>query len=241
MRFTIVYDNNEHNRALRTAWGFACWIQTHDAVVLFDAGGDSATLLGNMDVLGLDPRRIDAVVLSHIHADHTGGLPGLLLSGARPTVYAPARFPASFKRDVRALTDLVEVVGPAQVSRGVTTTGQLGTRIVEQALGVSTGTGLVVVTGCAHPGVVHMVRAAKEAAGACTVDLVVGGFHLRDHNHAEIRAIAAELVDLGVTGVAPCHCTGDRARTLFAEVWGARAAMAGLGWTDGFAPEDTGC
>jgi 7,8-dihydropterin-6-yl-methyl-4-(beta-D-ribofuranosyl)aminobenzene 5'-phosphate synthase len=239
VKFTIVYDNNEHTRGLRTAWGFACWVETDVSVVLFDTGGDHATLLGNLDALGLDPRRIDAVVLSHIHADHTGGLPGLLQIAERPTVYAPAAFSASFKRDVVAHTDLVEVMAPTEICPGVYTTGQLGTRIVEQALGVRSRAGMVVVTGCAHPGIVEMVRAAKSAARAHPVELVIGGFHLRDHNRDQIQGVADQLRDLGVEGVASCHCTGDRARTLFAEVWGERSAMAGLGWTTTVAPADT--
>jgi len=106
-RFTMIYDNNEYDPALRTAWGFACWVEVGEATVLFDTGGDGATLLGNLAELKLDPQEIDAVVLSHIHGDHTGGLVGLLETGARPTVYAPAAFPASFKADVSARTECV--------------------------------------------------------------------------------------------------------------------------------------
>jgi 7,8-dihydropterin-6-yl-methyl-4-(beta-D-ribofuranosyl)aminobenzene 5'-phosphate synthase len=142
-RFTVVYDNNEHDPALRTAWGFSCWVETGEATVLFDTGGDGATLLGNMAELNLDPQEIDAVVLSHIHGDHTGGLAGLLETGARPTVYVPAAFSDSFKADARARTDLVEVTGPMEILPGVYTTGQLGSDIVEQALVVETGAGLV--------------------------------------------------------------------------------------------------
>lgn len=88
---TIVYDNNAYDPRLRTAWGFACLVEAGDATVLFDTGGDGATLLGNMDALELDPRDIDAIVLSHIHGDHTGGLLALLNRGITPTVFAPAR------------------------------------------------------------------------------------------------------------------------------------------------------
>ncbi|MBN1639730.1 MAG: MBL fold metallo-hydrolase [Anaerolineae bacterium] len=230
MRFTIVYDNYEYDRTLRTAWGFACWIETGTSTVLFDTGGEGATLLGNLSKLDLDPQRIDAIVLSHIHADHTGGLPGLLQVTDRPTVYAPASFPASFKRDVRAHTELVEISDGREIFPGVYTSGQLGTRIVEQALGVETPEGLVVLTGCAHPGIVSMVRAAKDAAGAQTIALVIGGFHLRDHDRSQVEAITRELLELGVQELAACHCTGDRARALFAELLGKRSAMAGLGW-----------
>ena len=229
VRFTVVYDNNEYDPALRTAWGFSCWVETGEATVLFDTGGDGAMLLGNLAELNLDPQEIDAVVLSHIHGDHTGGLVGLLESGVRPTVYVPAAFPASFKADLRVRTDMVEVTGPVEASPGVYTTGQVGSGIVEQALVVETGMGLVIVTGCAHPGIVEMVRRAKKAT-AGEVALVMGGFHLGSASEDQIEGIIAEFRRLGVRRIAPCHCTGDRARRMFVDVYGTDCTLAGVGW-----------
>jgi 7,8-dihydropterin-6-yl-methyl-4-(beta-D-ribofuranosyl)aminobenzene 5'-phosphate synthase len=229
VKFTVVYDNNKHDRALRTAWGFACWVEVGEATVLFDTGGDPGTLLSNMAKLDLDPQAIDAVVLSHIHGDHTGGLAGLLDTGIRPTVYVPAAFPASFKADLRARTELVEVTGSTEILAGVYTSGQVGSGIVEQALVVETGAGLVVVTGCAHPGIVEMVRQAKKAA-AGEVALVMGGFHLGSASQDQIEGIIAALRQLGVQRIAPCHCTGDRARQMFADAYGTDCTLAGVGW-----------
>jgi len=228
--FTIVYDNNRYDGRLQNAWGFSCLVETGEATVLFDTGGDSPTLLGNMSKLGIDPQTLDAVVLSHAHGDHTGGLGGLLGTGAQPTVYVPAAFSASFKKGVRAHTELVEVTGPTEIFPGIHTTGELGTGIVEQALAVETAEGLVVVTGCAHPGVVEMVRRAKESAGG-EIYLVMGGFHLGSASRRQVEAIIAEFRDLGVQNVAPCHCTGDQAREMFADAFGDACILAGAGWT----------
>ena len=46
--------------------------------VLYDAGLGRETALHNLDVLGLDLKQVEAMVLSHGHADHHGGLEGLL-------------------------------------------------------------------------------------------------------------------------------------------------------------------
>lgn len=235
MTFTIVYDNNAYDPALQTAWGFACLVEigkvtrTGTVRVLFDTGGDGPTLLGNMARLGFDPQAVDVVVLSHAHGDHTGGLAGLLDAGVRPTVYVPAAFSASFKDGVRARTDLVEVTEPSEILPSVYTTGQIGSGIVEQALAVETGDGLVVVTGCAHPGIVEMVRRAREAAGG-DVALVMGGFHLGGASRRRIEGIIADFRDLGVRRVAPCHCTGDQARQMFEDAFGADCVLAGVGW-----------
>lgn len=225
---TIVYDNNPYDPRLRTAWGFACLVETADTTVLFDTGGDGPTLLGNMDVLGIDPHDIDAVVLSHIHGDHTGGLLALLDLGITPQVFAPAAFPQTFKDAVRARTDLVEVSGPAELLPGIWTTGELGSAIVEEALAVESDAGLIVITGCAHPGVDEMVRQAQAVLGEPVV-LVTGGFHLGDAGQSRIAQIIAAFHEMNVQQVAPCHCTGDRARRMFAEAYGPDYIAAGVG------------
>ena len=235
MTFTVVYDNNAYDPTLRTAWGFACWVETGEATVLFDTGGNSAALLSNMAELGLNPQAIDAVVLSHAHGDHTGGLAGLLDTGARPTVYVPAAFPVSFKADVRARTALVAVTVPIQISPGIYTTGEVGSRIVEQALVVETGAGSVVVTGCAHPGIIEMVHKGKEAT-ASEVALVLGGFHLGGALKGQIEDIIAAFRRLGVQWVAPCHCTGDQARRMFVDAYGTDCTLAGVGWGGSMEP-----
>jgi 7,8-dihydropterin-6-yl-methyl-4-(beta-D-ribofuranosyl)aminobenzene 5'-phosphate synthase len=246
--FTIVYDNNAYSASPvlapeqpRTSWGFACWVETEETTVLFDSGGDGAVLMNNLTELGLDPQAIDVVVLSHAHGDHTGGLMALLGRGIKPTVYVPASFSAAFKRDVQRLTDLIEVTEAITVAPSIHITGEVGSGIIEQALVVETRDGPVVVTGCAHPGVVEMVRRAEVAVASATdtaqartgdpVALVMGGFHLGSASRARIEGIIADFRDLGVQRVAPCHCTGDRARQLFADAFGADCVLAGVGWS----------
>ena len=227
---TVVYDNNPYDERLQTAWGFACLVAHGTSTVLFDTGGNGAILLENLRALGLDPLQVDAVVLSHAHSDHTGGLAALLDAGARPVVYVPAVFPGAFKNSVRARTRLVEVTDPVEILPGIHTSGQVGQGLVEQALAVQTEAGLVVVTGCAHPGVVAMVRRCAESLDG-EVTWVLGGFHLGGAGEQRVRAIIAELRRLGVARVAPCHCTGDQARKLFAQAFGQAYSPAGVGWS----------
>jgi len=225
MRFTIVYDNETLDPNLASAWGFACLVGDD---LLFDTGGDAQRLLSNMEGMGVDPLGIGTVVLSHAHGDHTGGLSGLLNTGVRPTVYVPHSFPRRFKADVRAITTLVEVEGPVEIRPGIHTTGEVGSRLVEQALAVETSSGMVVVTGCAHPGVVELVRRAKESVGG-EAALVMGGFHLGSASRRQVERIIADFRDLGVWQVAPCHCTGDRAIRTFAEEYEDDYIKVGVG------------
>jgi 7,8-dihydropterin-6-yl-methyl-4-(beta-D-ribofuranosyl)aminobenzene 5'-phosphate synthase len=199
-------------------------IETEEATVLFDTGEDAEILLDNMVKLGFDPQEIDVVVISHLHSDHIGGLRGLLDAGARPVVYS---LPPLIN-DMRAITEMVEVTGPMEILPGIHTTGELGSGIREQALVVETEQGLVVVTGCAHPGIVEMVRRAKEVVDG-DVALVMGGFHLGGASEEQIDNIIADLRELGVQQIAPSHCTGDIARSMFAEAFGDNCTLPGVG------------
>lgn len=223
---TVLYDNNPYDPRLRTAWGFACLVETSHGVVLFDTGGDGGVLLANLETLGFDPRRIQAVVLSHIHSDHVGGLEALLKLNDDLIVYVPQSFPEEFVAALGGRARVVEVAGRQEIIRGIYSTGELGDKIIEQSLVVETARGLVVLTGCAHPGVTQIVRRAAEQG---MVHLVMGGFHLAGASPAEVQEVIDELEALGVEKVAPCHCTGTDAIASFAEAFGPDFIQAGVG------------
>ena len=223
---TVVLDNHAADPRLETAWGFSCLVETAEGVVLFDTGGDGRMLLSNLAALDIDPAGIDAVVLSHIHDDHVGGLDALLGANDHLVVYLPHSFPPGFAARVADRARVVEVAGPLEVFPGVRSTGQMGTATVEQALMVDTPQGLVVLTGCAHPGVAQMVNLAREFG---PVHLVMGGFHLGEASPAEVERVIGQFQELGVEKVAPCHCTGEGAIAAFAEAYGSAHLQAGAG------------
>jgi len=228
--FTIVFDNYAHDPALETEWGFSCLVETEQTTLLFDTGANGEMLLRNMVALNRDPKKVETVVLSHIHDDHTRGLEALLGTGLRPRLYIPAAFPTSFKNGVQSRVELVNVSKPMEIVPGIWTTGSLtGGGTVEQALAVQTMEGWVVVTGCAHPGVVRMVQRAKEATGGEIV-LVMGGFHLGSVSQSQAARIITQLRDLGVKRVAPSHCTGDQQREWFHAAFGEDYYASGVGW-----------
>ncbi len=229
MTITIAYDNNSYDDRLETAWGFSSVVQLAGASILFDTGGNGAMLLRNMGKLGLDPSEIDLVVLSHIHGDHVGGLGAFLRQNGDGVVYLPASFPESLKDEVRLYgTRVEEVRGPRQLLPGVHTTGELDGGIKEQSLVVESEEGLVIITGCAHPGVVNVVRKAREIAGD-EVRLVLGGFHLGGASAARIESVVDSFLQLGVEKVAPCHCSGENARRMLRERYGDDYIESGVG------------
>ncbi len=227
--FTVLYDNRPYDPRLETAWGFSCLVEGLDDTILFDTGGDWAMLLRNMRTLEIDPQDVDAVVLSHIHSDHTGGLAGLLAENGDVRVYVPASFPQQMRATVSgAGAKLVEVSGPTVVCQGAMLTGELGSNPKEQALMVETSSGLAVLTGCAHPGIATMVREAERIAGT-DVTFALGGFHLEGASAVQIAGIVDDLRRTGVARVAPSHCTGDLALRSFEEAYGESFVRMGVG------------
>ena len=227
--FRIVYNNLACGPETILSWGMGCVVEGSGKPLLFDTGGDGSVLLANMKVMGIDPKDVDTVVLSHAHSDHTGGLDSFLAANPSITLYVPRSFPDDFKRRMKAhQVRFSEVSDPVEIRSGVYSTGELGAAVREQALAVETGAGMVVVTGCAHPDVVKMTKRALELFNM-NIHLVTGGFHLTGASGDQIRSITSELKRLGVQKIGPSHCTGAKAIGEFREAWGDGFVSAGCG------------
>ena len=134
---------------------------------------------------------------------------------------------------------LVEVREPARILPGIGVTGRIG-RVTdyetpnpallvrrgermepddfrgELALFfVLKGKGLVVVSGCAHAGIVNTVRQAQKVSGVREVHAVIGGFHLINAPSDRIRRTLADIRELEPRYLVPAHCTGFEALTAF--------------------------
>ncbi len=219
MKLVIVYDNNPGEKGFVPAWGFSVYIEYSGKKILFDTGGDGKVLLHNLHEAGIPIDSIRYIFLSHIHGDHTSGLWEVLNKNQNVTVFVPKSFPGDFKSKIKEKTKCVEVSKSQEILPRVWSTGELGTWIKEQALVFDTDSGLVIITGCAHPGIVNIVCKSKNLLNK-NVFLVLGGFHLIGASRNEIIHIVNELQSAGVKKCAPCHCSGDEARKIFSEIFG---------------------
>ena len=77
LRITTLSENTAGGGNLLAEWGLSILIETESCKVLFDTGM-SISAVHNADLMGIDLSTIDAIVLSHAHADHTGGLHDVL-------------------------------------------------------------------------------------------------------------------------------------------------------------------
>ncbi len=226
---TVVYDNNPYREGLSTSWGFSCLIRGTEKTILFDTGGNGFVLLENMKRLGIDPGEIGLVFLSHIHADHIRGLEQFLEANNRAAVFLPASFPENFKIRLKSRgIKIAEVQYPIKICEAVFSTGLMGTMLKEQSLILHTDQGLILITGCAHPGIVNIIEAAKNLFRD-DVLLVMGGFHLDGMQKPDLKKIITRFKQSGIKHVGPCHCSGDRARAMFKEAYQKNYIDVGVG------------
>ncbi len=227
MILDVVFENKASHPTFKPMWGFACYIPQHR--LLFDTGSHGAVLLNNMKALNIDPKEIETIVLSHFHWDHAGGLLDLLQVHGGKRVYLHSGFSRTFAQEGRSLGAKIFIEDdPITISPGIITTGALPGSVTEQGLLVRSPKGWVLLTGCAHPGIVTMVEEATRLAGE-PLYLVIGGFHLPHLSPSQAAAVARKLLSLGVNLVAPCHCTGEKAIETFAGIYGPRYLEVGAG------------
>jgi 7,8-dihydropterin-6-yl-methyl-4-(beta-D-ribofuranosyl)aminobenzene 5'-phosphate synthase len=182
-----------------------------------------------MEKLAIGPKTIDVVFLSHIHGDHTGGLCSFLEKNCDVTVYLPKSFPREFETTVQGFgTKIVEVGQSLEICENVYSTGQVGGWMKEQSLIIRTDKGLVIITGCAHPGIVKIINAARDLMKD-DILLVMGGFHLEWATKGKIERIISTFKQMGVRYIAPAHCTGEKASSLFEEHFDKNYINIGVG------------
>jgi len=187
MRITILYDNTAFREDLQPDWGFSCLVELADRTILFDTGGDGSILMDNMNKLDIDPSTVDDVFISHAHFDHTGGLSAFLNKNNDVNVYLPVSF-----RGVRNAREITYLDEPSRLHENVFSTGELDR--IEQSMAVKTDKGLILVVGCSHPRMSHILDAASRFG---KVSGIIGGLHGFDDYEL--------FEDLAM--ICPTHCT----------------------------------
>ena len=219
--------------------GVSYLVRTDSASILLDLGnsgerGAPAPYLVNMQALGIDPAEIDALVISHPHPDHVGGNAAwfgrtLALGGLSGL---PVYTPIAMKKAQDTWTHSSQ---PVLVHPQVGTTGVIpyletfpmvlfDAKGSEQALVVAVeGQGLVLITGCGHPGLERLVERAELLYGQPVVG-VVGGLHYLQSTADELQAQIEFLAkrEPGLVALSP-HDSGSQAieafRAAFPEVY----------------------
>lgn len=225
----VVVDNRVVNSEFMSTWGLSLHTELiyDDGVrkLLFDVSGDYEVWQHNARLLKINPREICAVVISHWHGDHAGALREVLsLIGGEVPVYSPS----GLRRWGVSEFNVIECEEGTEVLPDVYTTGTAGYLIAEHGLAIRlAGKEIVLLVGCSHPGLRHLIRRATEVFGGGRMYSVVGGFHIT--SEAEGVDVAEYLRSVGVKYVVPLHCTGDEARSAIERVFRADCIRTGAG------------
>jgi 7,8-dihydropterin-6-yl-methyl-4-(beta-D-ribofuranosyl)aminobenzene 5'-phosphate synthase len=262
------YTSSPLNSALHGEHGLSYQIETvvngQSHSCLFDFGTDPRGVIRNMDLLGIDCKKVEALGLSHDHWDHEAGMVEILrakkddFSKSVPLYIGKEYFVGTYnknrdgsimqlnvlkRKDIEELgfINIVEIKGPTPIIPGAYLPGIIEqvteyekinprflakkgnefvqeTFIGEQAVILNAkGKGLVVLSGCAHRGIVNAVKQAQKMTGIERVYVVMGGFHLTGAKLEVIQKTVAGIKAINPEYIVPTHCTGFEAISAFAK------------------------
>ena len=226
MRIFVIFDNWSKENFI-PAWGFSALVETSKGErLLFDTGNSGKVWEHNANLLGISYEDFDHLFLSHFHWDHIGAALDIAYFSRRKKHFLTTDgFSKVFISEIVNNGHQVSLVRePYRFSENFISLGAIKTgvgNLYEHSLLAFDGDNYVLIVGCSHPGIVRITRRAIELTRKAP-KLIIGGFHFLGLGEIEMIATAEELLELGVSYVAPCHCTGDKGREIFASVFGDR-------------------
>jgi 7,8-dihydropterin-6-yl-methyl-4-(beta-D-ribofuranosyl)aminobenzene 5'-phosphate synthase len=254
-------------------WGFAALLEVDGRRILIDTGARPETVLKNVEEMGVDLSNITEMVLTHNHADHTGGLLTLRRSvmAKNPAALSRVHVPAGIfisrlaanGREAGGLLPIkaefeklggtfIEHSGPFELAPGVWLLGpvprvhpernwsaggrlQLASGPVEDnvpedtAIVINTSSGLVVISGCGHAGIINTLEYARKAIADVPIEAAIGGFHLFAASDDTLQWTGDRLKALGVRNLLGAHCTGIEAVFRLRQIVGLARGTAVVG------------
>lgn len=226
---TIIYDNYAFNDAYDTDWGYSCLIKTGSQDILFDAGTKAKILLGNIKKLEISTKTIDQIVISHNHFDHIGGLSAIQELNKTAEIFMPYSTPEKSISEIKKFENkVVQHKNKTEIFKNVYLSGEMGVMIKEQCIVLDTEKGLVVLTGCSHPGIVKMLKKIKSDFNK-SIYAVMGGFHLMGKSENDVKSIIASMREMKIHMLGATHCTGDKQIDMFKKAFGDKFIDLGVG------------
>ena len=206
MKLTVLVDNNTLiDRYYLGEPGLSFYIEDGDRKILFDTGYSNAFVI-NAKKMNIDLEKVDTVVLSHGHNDHTGGLQYLSDLRQSINVYAhpeadedksyegldismPVRFEqlndnfkVTLSRKPLNITDKLVFLG--EIERNWQQVAPLEEDDLEDdtAMVYKGEKGLFIITGCSHSGIINICEYSKKVTGINRINGIIGGFHMLDND-----------------------------------------------------------
>ena len=275
MRIINLIENTEGASGCTAAHGLSFYVETPKHRLLLDLGPSDETLR-NAERLGIDLTKVDTVVLSHGHYDHSGGILGFLEINEKAKIYMQRSATKAYYADDGAdapggryryigIDPRIAESGRVTFADGdMTIDEELSVFTVrnrshelpfsnrnlllrtgdtyirddfrhEHCLVISAEGKHILMSGCAHNGILSILDAYRERYGS-DPDIAVSGFHLMkktpysETELAEVLNTAQELKTYR-TKLVTCHCTGVPAYEAMKEILGGQLSYAHAGDT----------
>lgn len=216
MKFKVIFDKDTIDASYYSGWGVSYLI---DNKILFDTGEKSEYTISNLKKLNVDIGKIEKIVISHKHWDHTGGLWDLLAINKDITVFIGSDLWEDFKDKVSTynfkLVDKWQQIDKGIYSSGCFSVPYKGSDLKEQVLVAKTEKGVSLISGCSHPGILKFIEEVNNKLSGEKIYAILGGFHFIDKEARYIRYVAEKIKTSNVKKIGPSHCTGYEAINIF--------------------------
>jgi len=203
------------------AHGLSFLIEADGKKILFDTGSYSDVLSHNSQSLNFDLSTIDAFFLSHTHDDHSGGLFGISNDIKDKPMYCTSdafsdRMPES--EELKKIMTNVNIIShDKEIFPGVIVIKEEKSINPKYPVNESfivadlEGKGLILILGCSHPGIEHIIDRVKLIFEGIPIHAIVGGLHLKDSSDEEIARLVSLIKKEKIQIVLANHCTGFKA------------------------------
>ena len=233
MKISVLTENHAGSFTM-AEHGLSYLIEYDGKTILFDTG-QSDMYLKNAQIMNINMKNLDMIILSHGHFDHGNGLsylyrsnllchPGCFVRRYRKTNKKYIGLKNS-RAELSSMFNMITSAGPYKISDKIYFLGEIprltdfesqSTSFVfedgtpdfvmdDSAMAMALPEGLFVVTGCGHSGIVNTLEHAKRITGQEKVFGIMGGFHLKEIDH-QTKETIGYLKKNKINHIFPSHC-----------------------------------